>query len=141
MEFDGSNLGMVRSVSGKLLRLPSSDDMRVRARGTSSSEDEHEPEVLECRVCRGEPEAGRRLYAPCLCSGSIMYIHEDCLQQWLAHSKKDRCDRLRDRFTYVPNRDTFEAAMPMPAATAAASARSRHPLAFAGVSACQHGSV
>ncbi|CAN0339698.1 unnamed protein product [Laminaria digitata] len=30
-------------------------------------------EPPECRVCRGEPEPGRRLHAPCLCSGSIMY--------------------------------------------------------------------
>lgn len=31
-------------------------------------------ETPECRVCRGESELGRRLYAPCLCSGSIMYV-------------------------------------------------------------------
>ncbi|CAN0420750.1 unnamed protein product, partial [Hapterophycus canaliculatus] len=35
--------------------------------------DEQE-EPPECRVCRGEPEPGRRLHAPCLCSGSIMCV-------------------------------------------------------------------
>ncbi len=33
-------------------------------------------EGLECRVCRGETEENRPLYAPCLCSGSIMYTHQ-----------------------------------------------------------------
>lgn len=33
-------------------------------------------EGLECRVCRGEAEENRPLYAPCLCSGSIMFTHQ-----------------------------------------------------------------
>lgn len=35
-----------------------------------------EEEGLECRVCRGEAESDRPLYAPCMCAGSIMYTHQ-----------------------------------------------------------------
>ncbi|CAM9249285.1 unnamed protein product, partial [Choristocarpus tenellus] len=59
-------------------------------------------EVPECRVCRGEPESGRPLYSPCLCSGSIMYTHEDCLLQWLQHSGKDSCELCSSPFSFTP---------------------------------------
>ena len=59
---------------------------------------------LECRVCRGgpEPEANRPLYAPCFCSGSIKYCHQDCLEEWLAHSKKDKCELCNMKYEFVP---------------------------------------
>ncbi|CAM9933815.1 unnamed protein product, partial [Heterosigma akashiwo] len=57
---------------------------------------------LECRVCRGEAEEDRPLYTPCLCSGSIMYCHQDCLSQWLDHSGKDKCELCRHVFQFQP---------------------------------------
>ncbi|CAN0410013.1 unnamed protein product, partial [Hapterophycus canaliculatus] len=43
--------------------------------------DEEEP---ECRVCRGDDEGGARPLAhPCRCRGSIKYVHQDCLMEWL----------------------------------------------------------
>ena len=42
----------------------------------------------ECRVCRSNSEDGRPLFTPCLCSGSIGLVHQDCLEAWLTHSKK-----------------------------------------------------
>ncbi|KAF8168188.1 hypothetical protein B0H34DRAFT_647032 [Crassisporium funariophilum] len=39
----------------------------------------------QCRICydgtEGEPELGR-LIRPCLCKGSISYVHVRCLQKW-----------------------------------------------------------
>ena len=32
-----------------------------------------------CRVCHGESEAEHPLFHPCKCSGSIKYVHQDCL--------------------------------------------------------------
>lgn len=66
---------------------------------TSESADEEE---LECRVCRGEAEPGRRLYAPCKCSGSIRFTHSDCLEQWLEHSGKSFCELCGHEFTFTP---------------------------------------
>ena len=36
-----------------------------------------------CRICHGESEPDRPLFYPCKCSGSIKYIHQDCLLEWL----------------------------------------------------------
>jgi E3 ubiquitin-protein ligase MARCH6 len=41
-----------------------------------------------CRICRGEGSSDEPLYHPCKCSGSIKYVHQDCLLEWLKHSKK-----------------------------------------------------
>eukprot|EP00163_Fabomonas_tropica_P029771 TRINITY_DN6510_c0_g1_i1.p1 TRINITY_DN6510_c0_g1~~TRINITY_DN6510_c0_g1_i1.p1 ORF type:complete len:1337 (-),score=210.54 TRINITY_DN6510_c0_g1_i1:93-4103(-) len=47
------------------------------------SYEEDEEEEPFCRVCRCPSEPDHELYAPCLCSGSIKWIHDDCLLQWL----------------------------------------------------------
>jgi len=44
---------------------------------SSSTEDD------VCRMCHGESEPERPLYFPCKCSGSIRFVHQDCLLQWL----------------------------------------------------------
>lgn len=57
---------------------------------------------LECRVCRGNEEEGRALYHPCLCTGSIGLVHQDCLEQWLQHSRKDKCELCSTKYLFVP---------------------------------------
>lgn len=57
---------------------------------------------LECRVCRMGGEDDRPLYNPCLCSGSIGLVHQDCLEAWLAHSKKDTCELCFAKYQFVP---------------------------------------
>lgn len=57
---------------------------------------------LECRVCRAGPEDDRPLYTPCLCSGSIGLVHQDCLEAWLAHSKKDTCELCFSKYQFTP---------------------------------------
>ena len=48
---------------------------------------------MECRVCRGGEEEGERpLVAPCLCSGSILLCHQECLEEWLQHSNRKSCE-------------------------------------------------
>ena len=51
-------------------------------------DDSNDIDSRECRVCRSNSEDGRPLFTPCLCSGSIGLVHQDCLEAWLAHSKK-----------------------------------------------------
>ncbi|OZJ02188.1 hypothetical protein BZG36_05494, partial [Bifiguratus adelaidae] len=55
-----------------------------------------------CRVCRceGTPEAP--LFHPCKCSGSIRYVHEDCLIEWLSHSRKKYCELCKHPFSFTP---------------------------------------
>lgn len=56
----------------------------------------------ECRVCRGGNEIGRPLCQPCLCSGSIALVHQDCLEAWLAHSKSDSCELCNTKYQFSP---------------------------------------
>lgn len=55
-----------------------------------------------CRICfEGESEE-HRLIIPCKCSGSMRYIHEDCLKIWLLSLDKDlsvsECDICKSQF-------------------------------------------
>ena len=60
-----------------------------------------------CRICRGEGSDQEPLFHPCKCSGSIKYVHQDCLMEWLSHSQKKHCELCKTpfRFTklYSPN--------------------------------------
>uniref|UniRef100_A0A914HHT7 RING-type E3 ubiquitin transferase n=1 Tax=Globodera rostochiensis TaxID=31243 RepID=A0A914HHT7_GLORO len=53
-----------------------------------------------CRVCR--LSGSDTLYHPCLCTGSIKYVHQDCLLQWLKYSKKDVCELCNHKFSFQP---------------------------------------
>lgn len=54
-----------------------------------------------CRVCRCEGSEEQPLFYPCLCSGSIKYIHQECLVEWLKHSKKRYCELCKHEFTFT----------------------------------------
>ncbi|XP_073541250.1 E3 ubiquitin-protein ligase MARCHF6 [Phyllobates terribilis] len=55
-----------------------------------------------CRVCRSEGTAEKPLYHPCVCTGSIKFIHQECLLQWLKHSRKEYCELCKHRFAFTP---------------------------------------
>jgi len=55
-----------------------------------------------CRVCRCEGSSERPLFHPCICTGSIKFIHQDCLVQWLRYSKKEFCELCNHRFSFTP---------------------------------------
>lgn len=52
-----------------------------------------------CRICFGgeEEDGGERLVSPCMCDGSMQYVHPDCLHEWRvrAHNTQSfrRCDQ------------------------------------------------
>ncbi|XP_030386440.1 E3 ubiquitin-protein ligase MARCH6 [Scaptodrosophila lebanonensis] len=56
-----------------------------------------------CRVCRCEAQhPDRPLFYPCICTGSIKYIHQDCLMQWMRYSHKEYCELCGHRFSFQP---------------------------------------
>lgn len=69
----------------------------------SDMTEEFDESELECRVCRmGIDLPNRILYTPCLCSGSIGLVHQDCLEAWLAHSNKDKCELCGLKYQFTP---------------------------------------
>ncbi|XP_022251567.1 E3 ubiquitin-protein ligase MARCH6-like [Limulus polyphemus] len=55
-----------------------------------------------CRVCRSEGSLEKPLFHPCICTGSIKYIHQECLVQWLKYSRKEFCELCNHRFSFMP---------------------------------------
>ena len=45
-----------------------------------------------CRISRLEAEPDNPLFHPCKCSGTIKFLHQDCLNQWLKHSGHTHCE-------------------------------------------------
>ena len=63
---------------------------------------ENIPEYM-CRICFESEEESKPLITPCKCSGSMKYIHEECLKIWLLSQDKDlgtsECDVCKSKFT------------------------------------------
>ena len=68
-----------------------------------------------CRICRGEASDEQPLFYPCKCSGSIRYVHQDCLMEWLSHSKKKYCELCKTSFRFTKLYDSsMPATLPLP---------------------------
>lgn len=44
----------------------------------------------------------RPLFFPCICTGSIKYIHQECLTQWMRYSRKEFCELCGHKFSFTP---------------------------------------
>ncbi|KAM8967009.1 E3 ubiquitin-protein ligase MARCHF6 [Pelodytes ibericus] len=83
-------------------RRASGTSLRYRAlrHGPDNMETAEEEDI--CRVCRSEGTPEKPLYHPCVCTGSIKFIHQECLVQWLKHSRKEYCELCKHRFAFTP---------------------------------------
>ncbi|XP_071722205.1 LOW QUALITY PROTEIN: probable E3 ubiquitin ligase SUD1 [Rutidosis leptorrhynchoides] len=64
--------------------------------------DDEEEEEDVCRICRNPGEADNPLRYPCACSGSIKFVHQECLLQWLDHSNARQCEVCKHAFAFSP---------------------------------------
>lgn len=51
-----------------------------------------------CRICHCESDLHNPLLTPCYCSGSLKYVHQTCLQQWLTASETNSCELCKFPF-------------------------------------------
>ncbi|KAK9888659.1 hypothetical protein WA026_000888 [Henosepilachna vigintioctopunctata] len=51
-----------------------------------------------CRICHCEADQDNPLLSPCYCSGSLKYVHQSCLRQWLAASDTRSCELCKFNF-------------------------------------------
>ena len=56
--------------------------------------------VHVCRICHNIGTKNDPLLHPCKCSGSIKYIHERCLFEWLKHQSSNRCEICHFEFKF-----------------------------------------
>jgi E3 ubiquitin-protein ligase MARCH6 len=69
---------------------PLSTAAAAAAAAEDDEDDEEEGDV--CRICRNRGDDEHPLRYPCACSGSIKFVHQDCLLQWLDHSNSRQCE-------------------------------------------------
>lgn len=55
---------------------------------------------MECRICRSGEKAGL-IVSPCLCKGSMGYVHCQCLEEWLNVSSRTNCNICSFAFTII----------------------------------------
>ncbi|KAG6332507.1 hypothetical protein ID866_6584, partial [Astraeus odoratus] len=72
-----------------------------------------------CRICLdGEDPTLGRLIKPCLCTGSISYVHVKCLQRWRTQSTGDsafyRCPQCRFHYRFARTKVLGLATNPVP---------------------------
>ncbi|KAL5604458.1 hypothetical protein BROUX41_002427 [Berkeleyomyces rouxiae] len=58
-------------------------------------------EADTCRICRCEGTPEDPLYYPCKCNGSIKFVHQNCLMEWLSHSQKKYCELCKTHFRFT----------------------------------------
>ena len=61
-----------------------------------------------CKICHCTGEANVSLIAPCYCSGSLKYVHQECLQRWIKSSDIKRCELCKYPFAMQAKVSTFE---------------------------------
>ncbi|KAJ4414573.1 hypothetical protein N0V85_003093 [Neurospora sp. IMI 360204] len=68
---------------------------------THSQPNNNPREPEQCRICRGEATPDDPLYHPCKCSGSIKWVHQECLMQWLAQTQRKHCELCKTPFRFT----------------------------------------
>ena len=69
----------------------------TNSKGKRKSVDESDT----CRICRAEGSVEEPLFYPCKCSGSIKFVHQNCLMEWLSHSQKKHCELCKTPFRFT----------------------------------------
>ena len=59
-----------------------------------------------CRVCQCDASE-EDLISPCSCSGSVKWIHESCLIQWMKSSLKESCELCTKKIKITKRRKPF----------------------------------
>merc|ERR1719378_119010 len=45
-----------------------------------------------CKICHSETEKYDELITPCYCSGSLLYVHQGCVQKWIRATDAKQCE-------------------------------------------------
>ncbi|KAI5294316.1 hypothetical protein KEM55_006663, partial [Ascosphaera atra] len=77
------------------------DHHRRRRSSSFSSASAFANDPDTCRICRSEGTPDEPLFYPCKCSGSIKFVHQSCLMEWLSHSQKKHCELCKTPFQFT----------------------------------------
>lgn len=92
------NISATHSHSNSQQPQPSSHHMPNVVRFGSSSSQTSQSSGDICRICHCESDPQNPLLTPCYCAGSLKYVHQACLQQWLTASETNSCELCKFPF-------------------------------------------
>uniref|UniRef100_A0A6M2ELR4 RING-type E3 ubiquitin transferase n=1 Tax=Populus davidiana TaxID=266767 RepID=A0A6M2ELR4_9ROSI len=98
---DTDGVNQTQSPSGSMGKEESDGVKTVSLLSAARFDDDEEEEDV-CRICRNPGDAENPLRYPCACSGSIKFVHQDCLLQWLNHSNARQCEVCKHPFSFSP---------------------------------------
>ncbi|KAL0799141.1 hypothetical protein Bca101_054316 [Brassica carinata] len=91
-----------KNFTKKCHATPTMAQANATAKASRYIDDEEEDDQDVCRICRTPGDTDKHLQYPCACSGSIKFVHQDCLLQWLDYRKAHRCEVCKHRFSFSP---------------------------------------
>lgn len=56
------------------------------------------PPPTPSRICHCDGDEDSPLISPCLCTGSLRFVHQACLQQWIKSSDTRCCELCKYHF-------------------------------------------
>ena len=90
---------------------PKATDVQITTPTIENSNDKPKPPAKEsistisiassmeiCRICHCEAEPDQPLISPCLCAGSLQFVHQSCLQRWIKSSDTKKCELCKYEF-------------------------------------------
>ncbi|KAF9675889.1 hypothetical protein SADUNF_Sadunf09G0080300 [Salix dunnii] len=95
-------LNQMQSPSGSMGKEESNGAKTGSSLSAAKFDDDEEEEEDVCRICRNPGDLENPLRYPCACSGSIKFVHQDCLLQWLNHSNARQCEVCKHPFSFSP---------------------------------------
>lgn len=66
-----------------------------------------ESDIESCRICQ-EASDHSPLVSPCKCSGSIQFVHIDCLEDWIDSTGDTVCEICQTRYDITANMKPFK---------------------------------
>ncbi|UJR29067.1 hypothetical protein I4U23_010281 [Adineta vaga] len=69
---------------------------RQMSLSSTSSKTSDNPDI--CRICHCESTPDEPLISPCLCLGTMQYLHQSCLQRWIKSAGVKSCELCKFEF-------------------------------------------
>ena len=73
-------------------------DVKENAVEQDKCKDSCEENIKRCRICYEGDQILSPLISPCKCNGTIKWVHEKCIKEWINISKKKYCPQCRYQY-------------------------------------------
>jgi len=91
---------VVSPITGLLETVPANEDEKHAEKYAASPDNQRSPSshsivstnVNICKICHCETDKEDELITPCYCSGSLLYVHQGCVQKWIRATDAKQCE-------------------------------------------------